>query len=103
MFTKMKRAWHKFAERPPGSRFKQMYKEHKAAGESASKRILLVVAGVIIIAVGIVALPAPGPGTLIIALGAGLIAAESETMATWLDKLELTLRRLWKRVKAKFA
>jgi hypothetical protein len=103
LFTKMKRAWHKFAERPPGKRFKQMYDEHQKAGKSGTKRIVLVVVGVVIIAAGLVALPAPGPGTLVIALGAGMVARESEKLATALDTLELFLRKLWKRVRARFA
>lgn len=43
--------------------------------------------------VGVSALPLPGPGLLIIALGALLIAEQSRAVARALDRLELWLRR----------
>lgn len=98
MFDSLKRKWHEFAERKPGTRFTEMYEEHQRAGKSRFKRVLFVIAGVVIVAIGIVALPAPGPGTLVIALGAGLIARESQKLAHALDRLELSLRKLWKKV-----
>jgi hypothetical protein len=99
VFDSLKRKWHEFAERKPGTRFSEMYEEHQRSGQSGTKRVLFVIAGVVIVAVGIVALPAPGPGTLVIALGAGLIARESRKLAHALDRLELALRGLWKKIK----
>lgn len=49
--------------------------------------------GVAIIAVGVIALPAPGPGTLVLAIGGALMARESLAVARALDWLEVKLRR----------
>lgn len=45
-------------------------------------------------AVGIVAVPAPGPGWLIFFLGLGLIAGEFLPVARFMDWAEVRLRRL---------
>jgi uncharacterized protein (TIGR02611 family) len=57
-------------------------------------RPLSIVAGLLVIALGIVALPAPGPGWLIIGGGAAFLAREFLFLARFLDKLEVKLRRL---------
>ena len=46
-------------------------------------------------AIGAVALPAPGPGILVLALGAGMIARESRVAARVLDWIELRLHGAW--------
>ena len=43
---------------------------------------------------GVIAVPAPGPGWLIILLGLGVIAGESLFFARSLDRVEVILRRL---------
>jgi hypothetical protein len=48
-----------------------------------------VVIGIFVIAVGIVALPAPGPGMLVLAFGAGLLAREFAAIARFFDWLEI--------------
>jgi hypothetical protein len=53
-----------------------------------------VLAGLVIVAVGVIALPAPGPGMLIIALGGVLLARESRAVARALDWLEVRIRRV---------
>jgi hypothetical protein len=95
----MLKAWHRFKSRPPGKRFHDMYEEHQKASKGTWKRIAYVAGGVIVLIVGIIALPAPGPGTLIVALGAGLIARESERLANALDRFELFLRRKWRELR----
>lgn len=61
-------------------------------------------AGAVLLAGGIVLLFIPGPGLLLIAFGAALIARQSLWLAKRLDRLELVLRKLarkartlWKR------
>jgi hypothetical protein len=44
-------------------------------------------------------LAVPGPGIPILAVGLALIAQESATMARWLDRTELRLRRWWKKLR----
>jgi hypothetical protein len=93
----LKGAWQRFRNRRPGFRFHGMYVDHQKASKAAWKRVALIFGGVVVVIVGIIALPAPGPGMLIIALGAGMIARESETLSDALDRLELYLRAKWRR------
>ena len=57
--------------------------------------MLSVGLGLLIVAIGIVGLPAPGPGFLIIALGGALLARESRAVARAMDWLEVRLRRVF--------
>jgi hypothetical protein len=41
----------------------------------------------------------PGPGIPILAVGLALVAQESAAMARLLDRAEIRLRRLWKRLR----
>jgi hypothetical protein len=95
----LKRAWQKFKRRRPGARFRGMYVEHHASAKGPLVRAAYIVGGLVVVAVGLVALPAPGPGMLIVALGAGLIARESERLAHALDRLEVFLRRKWREIR----
>ncbi len=100
----MKSAWHRLKEAEPGHRFQEQYEHHRETRRGKLGRVLSVGAGVLIVAVGIVALPAPGPGFLVIALGGALLARESRTVARAMDWGEVRLRRVlhwaltrWKR------
>ncbi len=76
----------------PGERFRAYYRASHAEGTSRTRNALLTGLGVVVLVVGLVALPAPGPGFLIIAVGGGLIARQSEGVATLLDRGEVGLR-----------
>ena len=52
---------------------------------------------------GLVAVPGPGPGWLIILLGLVMIAGESLSFASFPDRAEIKLRRLARRVAAVWA
>lgn len=43
---------------------------------------------------GVIAVPGPGPGWIIILLGLGVIAGESLSFARSVDRVEVSLRRL---------
>ena len=58
------------------------------------RKVAFIGVGLLIMTAGIVALPAPGPGLLIIILGAGLVAEESLWTAKLLDRLERGSRSL---------
>ena len=94
-----KAAWKKFKNRRPGFRFHGMYQEHQKAAKAPWKRVAYIVGGVVVLVVGLIALPAPGPGMLIVALGAGMIARESEKLANALDRFEVYLRRKWREIR----
>src|SRR5262245_2835750 len=89
----MKSVWHRLKEAEPGHRFQQEYEHHRGNERRKSTRIISVSLGLLIIAIGIVGLPAPGPGTLVIALGGALLARESQAVARGLDWAEVRLRR----------
>jgi uncharacterized protein (TIGR02611 family) len=100
----LKSAWHRLKEADPGHRFQAEYEHHRETRRGRLGRVLSVGAGVLIVAVGIVGLPAPGPGFLVIALGGALLARESRSVARVMDWGEVRLRRLlhwalsrWKR------
>src|SRR4026207_773021 len=89
----MKSAWHRLKEAESGHRFQQEYEHHEGRRRSRFSRVLSVGVGLLIVAIGIVGLPAPGPGFLIIALGGALLARESRAVARAMDWLGGRLRR----------
>jgi uncharacterized protein (TIGR02611 family) len=91
MFARLRESWRRFRAAPHGTRFQELYREHQAREKSAWRRPLTVMIGLVIIAVGIVALPFPGPGTLIIVLGVGILGRESAQLSRFLDRAECWL------------
>ena len=81
----------------PGRRFQERYRRMHAEGASAWKRCALFCAGIVLTLVGVFFLAVPGPGIPILVIGLALIAQESVTLARWLDRTEVRLRRAWKR------
>ena len=94
MLEEFKENWHYFKEAPPGERFKQHFKRRQRSQRSIFQRMLFIGSGTLIVIVGIFLLPAPGPGTVVLLIGAGLIAQESLLAARTLDWAELRLRKL---------
>ncbi|HSE68883.1 MAG TPA: PGPGW domain-containing protein [Gemmatimonadales bacterium] len=90
----MKSAWRRLKEAEPGHRFKREHEHHRGGKRGRSARIFSVALGLLIVAIGIVGLPAPGPGTLVIALGGALLARESHAVARAMDWAEVQLRRV---------
>ena len=94
MRTRLKRAWRRFADAPPGTRFERLHQEHQKGRHLQWMRPLMILLGIVVIAVGVVLLPAPGPGWLVIGAGAGLLARELLFLARFLDRLEVRVRRI---------
>ena len=84
----------------PGRRFQERYQRKQKEKGSAWKRGAFVCAGVLLALAGAFFLAFPGPGIPILAVGLALIAQESASMARWLDRAELRLRRWWKRLRS---
>jgi hypothetical protein len=104
MFEKLKQRWQRFNRSKPGYRFQQRYYEIQRSRRSAVRKILVIAVGVLIFAIGIFFLAAPGPGVIVLLIGASMIAEESVVAARALDWAELRLRtpytkslRLWRR------
>jgi hypothetical protein len=100
MLEKWKRSWKAFRNAPPGKRFLARHQTREDSGSPAG-RVAAVALGLVLILVGAVLLVIPGPGLIVIAFGAALVAQEFLWMAKALDRLELGLRR-WYRAGRRF-
>lgn len=76
----------------PGQRFARRHQRLNAQGRSRAGRVLRWVLGVVLVIVGVVFGPLPGPGFVPMLAGAALLAGESIRIATWLDRAELRVR-----------
>ena len=90
----LRKEWRQFKSAKPGTRFVRQYESNQQERSSKWIRAGIIALGVVVILVGAVALPAPGPGILIIAAGVALLARESRWIAERMDSVELKLRRL---------
>jgi uncharacterized protein (TIGR02611 family) len=110
MLEKLKRSWSALKRGRPGSRFQKQYERQRKSPSSPVGRVLRVSAGLIILPVGLFLLPAPGPGFIVVALGAVLIAREFEFAVRLLDGLEVRAcqvagwsKRAWRRARTQRA
>lgn len=101
MFSRFRIVWEEFKSSPPGSRFQDVRKKRAeiSEGSGALQRWLWVGAGLLLIAVGVVFMAIPGPGTAVLLVGVALIARESMVMARFLDRAELALRPAFLRLR----
>lgn len=90
----LRAAWRRFRDAEPGTRFQQQYESNQKSRQSQWARPAWILLAVGLVLIGILALPAPGPGTLVIAGGGALLARESLVVARVLDGLEVRIRRL---------
>jgi hypothetical protein len=81
---------------PPGQRFQRQY--DRLQRRSQGVRILLAIAGALLVAAGIAFLVLPGPGLPLLAVGLGLLAGLSRPLARALDHAEPFVRRQLHRV-----
>lgn len=107
MLKRVKEYWTELKRGVPGSRFEEQHDDHRRGAQGKVGRTLRVIAGVILIPAGMFFLAVPGPGLLIMGLGAILLAREFRFAAKLLDRLELRVRplvkrlqRLWRKLKA---
>ena len=101
---RVKANWFDFKTGKPGRRFQDRYRRRQRQGHGPVVKFLSLGFGLVLFAIGLVMLPAPGPGFLIVFPGAALIAEESYFAARAFDWLEVKLRalaawseRAWKR------
>jgi uncharacterized protein (TIGR02611 family) len=92
MLRRLRKSWHDFKKLEPGKRFQQRYRQGPKAGKL--RKLLFLGGGTLIMIAGLFSLPAPGPGFLILFVGAGLVAQQSLIAARALDWTELRVRRL---------
>jgi hypothetical protein len=91
-----KQRWCDFRRGRPGHRFQQRFEENKQAraGRSSFMKCLKPAAALVIIAAGVVLCFIPGPGLLLIFIGASLLADVSRPVARALDWLEVRIRKV---------
>lgn len=97
MIQRTKENWRRFRESKPGRRFQDHHYRHQhqgGKGRSSFQVVFNVVGGVMVVGGGLIAVPGPGPGWLIILLGLLMIAGESLSFARFADWAEIKLRRL---------
>ena len=99
MLEKLKARLRPLLDDEPGHRFQNRYeRRHKKRSSPRAIRAVWSVLAVLLILVGIVALPLPGPGLLVIAGGLALLAQESLTISRFLDHAEVWVRGVIKRL-----
>ena len=91
MLESLKKSWRELAKDEPGHRFLNRYKRAQKKGSTAG-RVLTLTLGSVLVLAGVVFLLIPGPGSLLIVVGAALLAEESATVARALDRTELWAR-----------
>jgi hypothetical protein len=105
MFDGIKREWTQLKRGRPGSRFVEQYDKGQKQQRSPVGRVARIIVGLLLFPIGVVFLAIPGPGLLVIALGAVLIAREFRFAARILDVVEVRGRKVltwtkrqWKRL-----
>lgn len=109
MFKHLREVWTEFKSSQPGRRFQEVRKRRDEIGNTRGgtglRRVLWIGAGLLLMAVGVVFLAIPGPGTVVLFVGVALVARESLWVARGLDRVELALRpsflrvrRWWRRI-----
>ncbi len=96
MLGELTKSWRVFENAAPGERFQRLYRARK----DGISRVVVAVAGILLLAGGVVLLFIPGPGIPLIAFGAALLAQQSLWLAKLLDRLEPVLSRLARKGKS---
>ena len=96
MLEKVKENWMQFKESEPGHRFQDLYhrRQEQSHGRFDAGKFFNIVGGIAVALAGVFFIPAPGPGSMIIFLGLGLIGSEFLPLARFLDWAEVRLRSL---------
>ena len=96
MIQKARETWRRFKHSEPGHRFQDhhRYQQSHISSGSYLRWFFGTVGGLLVVVGGIIAVPGPGPGWLIILLGMGMVAGESLFFARLFDRAEVKLRGL---------
>jgi uncharacterized protein (TIGR02611 family) len=91
---RLHKSWRELKNAAPGRRFQERYRRSHGAVRSKVRRLIFIGGGILVMAAGVFFLPAPGPGFIILFIGAGLAAQESLLAARALDWTEVSIRRV---------
>jgi len=100
MFESAKKEIERLKASRPGRRFQERHKRAKEGNASTAARVLRVGAGLGVAAVGVILMPAPGPGWLIFILGLALVGSDIGFVARGLDWFELKARAVWEWIRS---
>ncbi len=92
MFERFRRQWHEFRRARPGRRFVARYERRQENPASFFHAFATTALGALILVVGVVMIPGPGPGWLVTAIGLTLISESSRPVARFCDWSEMRLR-----------
>jgi hypothetical protein len=97
MLDVLKRHWTQFTRSRPGRRFQDHYDRKSGSRGGALWQCAAIAGGALLCLVGLFFMVVPGPGIPILALGAVLIAQQSQGTAALLDRAELAVRKILRR------
>lgn len=99
MFDWLRTHFRAFLAARSGTRFRRQHRRRQARPHLL-RTILAVIGGALLFLVGLVMLVTPGPGLLLMAIGAALIAGESLLIARLLDRFDFYASAGWARWRA---
>lgn len=91
MFHQLATEWRALRADTPGERFRHHYERSRK--HSHARRILGAVAGIALVAAGLIMLVIPGPGILTAIFGLALLSSQSRWLASKMDRAEPVVRR----------
>ena len=93
---RFRRDWRELRQGRPGHRFQARYdraqREQQRCGPA--KRLVMIVAAIVCVAIGIVLVVMPGPAFVFFILAGGLLATESRFIARFMDWSEVRIRKI---------
>jgi uncharacterized protein (TIGR02611 family) len=97
----IKEHWRELKEGRPGHRFQDRYHRKRDSQQSRFNpmRILKIITGVVITIVGLLLVPAPGPGWPVVFIGLALLSVEFLVIARFLDWVEVRGRRIIEKIR----
>lgn len=100
MFESFRAQFHQFVADRSGTRFQQRYRRRTERPGGIVRKSLVFALATLLLLIGLLLLVLPGPGLLVIVIGAGLFAEESLLIARLLDRIDLSLTRRVRRWRA---
>lgn len=82
----------------PGHRFQEWHRSSRPRVNGWG-RVLVALAGLLLVFVGLLLMAMPGPGLLVALVGLTLLGSTSLTVARALDRAERWLRPAWRRLR----
>ena len=96
MLKYTRQSWRRFKAGLPGRRFQQQFRQRRRFRSGVARKALFLASGILLAAAGVFLLFVPGPGIIILLIGAVLIAQQSSLAARAFDRIEIRLRKFIK-------